>query len=117
VGNTWGEMESMREVLVFDAATGDWYRQPTTADDDNYPNGRWTFCMVAASAPDNSSHNIYMYGGEFEGEVTSEPRSDMWILTVPAFHWLRVNVDSQPRKAHSCTTVGQRYMLSYGGTR
>ncbi|KAJ4346571.1 uncharacterized protein N0V89_010502 [Didymosphaeria variabile] len=110
----WGQMESMREVLVYDTASDNWYRQPTTADDDDYPTGRWIFCMTAVSAPDNSSHSIYMYGGDTKGGI-DDAQSDMWILTVPSFHWLRVKVDSPRRKGLACTTVGQRYMLTYGG--
>ncbi|KAL1597100.1 hypothetical protein SLS60_008682 [Paraconiothyrium brasiliense] len=112
--DAWGQMETMREVLVYDTASDNWYRQSTTADDDDYPTGRWIFCMTAVSAPDNSSHSIYMYGGDTQGGF-ADAQSDMWILTVPSFHWLRVQVDSPRRKALACTTVGQRYMLTYGG--
>lgn len=109
-------MESMRKVLVYDSGTGSWYAQATTADGSDFPDGRWHFCAVAASAPDNSSHNIYVYGGESR-ELVPDALDDMWILSVPSFHWLRVDVDSVPRKSVGCTTVAERYMVTYGGTK
>jgi hypothetical protein len=108
-------MESMRKVLVYNSGTGSWYGQVTTAEGD-FPPGRWSFCAVAASAPDNSSHAIYIYGGESPSAVRSS-YSDMWILSIPSFRWIRVDVQSTPRKAHGCTAVAERYMLTYGGTK
>ncbi|KAF2735917.1 hypothetical protein EJ04DRAFT_522385 [Polyplosphaeria fusca] len=105
--------EPLRSVLVYDSATDSWYRQSTTAEGD-FPSSRWHFCAVAASASDNSSHSIYVYGGEalVRGQNAS---SEIWILSVPSFHWLLVDVDSEPRKHAGCTTVAERYMLTYGG--
>ena len=104
----------MRKVLVYDSASGSWYGQATSVDEGDFPKGRTTFCVVAASAPDGSSHNIYMYGGESKSNEPSAFK-DMWILSIPSFRWIRVNVESVPRKAHGCTAVAQRYMLTYGG--
>lgn len=107
-------MESMREVLVYDSGTDSWYGQPTTAEGD-FPSGRWYFCAVAASAPDNSSHNIFMYAGEAQDTEGKEAYSDLWILSVPSFRWIRVDVDSPARKSQGCTAVAEKYMLTYGG--
>jgi hypothetical protein len=106
----------MRKVLVYDAGSDKWYGQATTAEGDNFPSGRQFFCAVAASAPDNSSHNIYMYAGESSGAVP-DSYSDMWILSVPAFRWIRIDVESVPRKRVGCTTVADRYMVTYGGMK
>jgi hypothetical protein len=54
-----------------------------------------------------------MYGGESPNSKTSA-LSDMWILSVPSFHWTRLSVDSPARKSQGCTTVGN-YMVTYGG--
>lgn len=59
---------SMAQVEIFDVASlynqstpnGTWYSQRATGD---IPNARVDFCLVVASAPDGSSHNIYMHGG------------------------------------------------------
>ncbi|KAF2798702.1 hypothetical protein K505DRAFT_295976 [Melanomma pulvis-pyrius CBS 109.77] len=107
-------LESLRKVLVYDSGRGIWYSQLTTAEGDQFPPNRVNFCSVAASAPDNSSHNIYMYGGEAPGQ-TPDAFSDMWILSIPSFHWIPVGVNSVPRKGLSCTRVAERYMVTYSG--
>lgn len=108
-------MESMREVLVYDSGTGSWYGQATTAEE-AFPSGRYNFCAVVASAPDNSSHNIYVYAGEAPS-ANPDAYSDMWILSLPSFHWIYVDVQSQPQKALGCTTAAERYMITYGGVK
>ncbi|KAF2828970.1 hypothetical protein CC86DRAFT_464703 [Ophiobolus disseminans] len=110
-----GQMETMRKVLVYDSANDTWYSQATTVEGGgDFPDGRWWFCAVAASARDNSSHSIYMYGGESPNSGTNA-HSDMWVLSVPSFRWVRVSVDSPPRKSLGCAVVGQSYMVTYGG--
>jgi hypothetical protein len=107
-------METMRKVLVYDSATETWYSQATTVEGGgDFPFGRWWFCAVAVSAPDSSSHSIYMYGGE-SPDSGATAHSDMWILSVPSFHWTRVNVDSPARKSLGCAALGN-YMVTYGG--
>jgi hypothetical protein len=101
-------------VLVYDSGTGLWYSQATTVEGGEFPQNRFNYCVVAASAPDNSSHNIYMYGGEVEGK-TDSALSSMWILSIPSFHWIPVDVTSVPRKGLDCTTVAERYMVTYSG--
>ncbi|KAF1926874.1 uncharacterized protein M421DRAFT_6778 [Didymella exigua CBS 183.55] len=62
-----GEIAELDSVDIFDLASyasaktnGSWYTQ-FTADD--IPPALIDSCTVLASAPDNSSHSIYMYGG------------------------------------------------------
>jgi hypothetical protein len=100
---------------VYDSGTGSWYSQVTTAENDQFPSNRVHYCAVAASAPDNSSHNIYMYGGQAPGQNPNIAFSDMWILSIPSFHWIPVDVTSVPRKGLGCTVVAERYMVTYSG--
>jgi hypothetical protein len=61
---------NMNQVNIFDVASvsspnsgsssNGWYTQTITG---TVPDPRVDFCLVLASAPDNSSFNIYMYGG------------------------------------------------------
>jgi len=60
----------MNQINIFDVSTvlgtandssDGWYTQTITG---TVPESRVDFCLVLASAPDNSSHNIYMYGGK-----------------------------------------------------
>lgn len=53
-----------------------------------------------------------MYGGRnnFEKDL-----DDVWVLTLPGFHWQRVEIDSPRRYFQSCVSIGQRQILSIGG--
>jgi hypothetical protein len=62
----------MNQVNIFDvsslsspdssSSSNGWYTQTIAG---TVPDPRIDFCLVLASAPDNSSFNIYMYGGMF----------------------------------------------------
>ncbi|KAF2113623.1 hypothetical protein BDV96DRAFT_647879 [Lophiotrema nucula] len=107
-------MESMREVLVYDSKTDSWYRQETTAEGNNFPASRDDFCAVAVSASDNSSHNIYIYGGQTLG--VDDGFSDMYVLSIPSFHWIPLDVsNSVPHVSGTCAALANRYIVTYGG--
>ena len=83
------------KVDIYDISSGGRYTQATTGDlktkdgDVNgFPKPRMAGCVVAASAPDNSSHRIYMYrgGGKYSGNLFDE----VWVLSLPILHWRRV---------------------------
>ncbi|KAI5807844.1 hypothetical protein DFH27DRAFT_522553 [Peziza echinospora] len=106
----------MTSVDVFDIETKTWFTQPTTADKGNaYPPERQEGCAVIASAPDKSSHNIYLYGGWVVG---AKRFSDIYVLSLPAFHW--VNVGGTPldyaRAHHRCEVVHNKFMVSSRGS-
>lgn len=60
-----GRLLGFNTVEVFDLGSylrsptenGTWYSQPTSG---NIPSARIDFCTIIASAPDNSSHNMYV---------------------------------------------------------
>lgn len=59
---------------------------------------------------------MILYGGWDEKKVLD----DVWVLTMPAFHWIKVNTTStkplsMPRMDHSCATYQDRQMLVIGG--
>lgn len=94
----------MNLIDVYDIASSSWYKQSTSG---KYPSLRVNPCAVAASAPDGSSTNIYLYGGQNlipYGEQTQY--DDMWILTIPSFTWIEVDTKGQSvppaRVGHSC---------------
>lgn len=88
--------------------TGTWHTQLTSGD---VPDGRTEFCVVTASAKDNSSHNIYLYGGR----STDELYDDIYVLSIPSFTWTKIYEGSSPRYAHTCHLVANRQMLTVGG--
>lgn len=53
--------ESLSTLDVFDIANSEWYHQQTSGTP---PTVRVNPCAVIASAPDASSFNIYLYGGQ-----------------------------------------------------
>ena len=94
----------MNVINVFDIATSTWYKQSTAG---RYPTLRVNPCAVAASAPDGSSTNIYMYGGQNLIPYKNQTQfGDMWILTIPSFTWIEVDTKGQSvppaRVGHSC---------------
>ena len=106
----------MNVIDVYDIATSTWYKQSTSG---SYPVLRVNPCAVAASAPDGSSTNIYMYGGQnlipYENQTQY---SDMWILTVPSFTWINVDTAKQSaptaRVGHTCD-LHDGQMIVIGG--
>lgn len=47
----------MDAISVYDIAEKKWYRQAATGD---VPRWRYTGCAIAVSAPDQSSHSMYV---------------------------------------------------------
>ncbi|KAI1267168.1 hypothetical protein F5Y18DRAFT_330766 [Xylariaceae sp. FL1019] len=95
---------SMSTIDVYDIASSQWYHQETSGDD--IPQVRVNPCAVIFSAADASSFNIYMYGGQNLVPVDEQKQySDMWILTIPSFTWIRVDAtgdEPAARAGHSC---------------
>lgn len=113
----------METVNVYDIATSTWFIQSTTAQKDIFPAGRVAFCSVVASAGDNSSHNIYILGGSITPDVDRTGTNEMFILTLPAFHWVLVyplkkdNSEGDIRRLsfHRCLKVHEKHMVAYRG--
>lgn len=78
------------------------------------PPPRIDFCTVAISAPDNSSHHIYLYGGV--DPINNTGFDDVVILTIPSFTWTNVwPIGEAPRWGHNCHVAGKRQMITVGG--
>lgn len=117
-GSDIGTMAPMDKVTVFDIASidnggaGRWYEQQTSGDS---PSGRVDHCVVASSAPDNSSHQIIVYGGR---SSDTDLIDDLWSLSIPAFRWTKLAEGNSPRYGMTCHIVGagNRQMLTVGGS-
>jgi len=95
----------MNVIDIYDVAQSTWYKQATSGPS---PPIRVNPCAAVAAAPDGTSFNIYLYGGQNLIPYGSQIQySDMWILTIPSFTWVEVKMDgqSQPpaRAGHRCT--------------
>lgn len=117
--DTTGTNNYMNNVLVYDIDSDTWDTQQTATTGAN-PTQRASFCWVAASTTDNSSHHIYVYGG-YDGtyQTTSSAIAydEMWVLSIPAFRWTKLS-DGNPshrRQNHVCVQMNPTTMLSIGG--
>ncbi|KAI4115378.1 MAG: hypothetical protein LQ345_004014 [Seirophora villosa] len=100
-------------LQVYDAATNTWYDQRATG---NIPAGRVEFCTAGVESS-NETYEIFVYGGH-NGNLGPEalPYDEIFILTLPAFHWLKVDYPpSSPRNGHTCNAVGGSQIISVGG--
>ena len=121
--NTYvGDLIPMDTIDIFDISTlynpssnstSGWYRQSATGD---VPPGRLDFCLIYASAPDHSSHNIYLYGGRGVNDAVYD---DVYVLSIPSFTWIKMYNGTSPRYGHSCHRAGRssegRSMITVGG--
>ncbi|KAJ4272167.1 hypothetical protein NW762_000878 [Fusarium torreyae] len=137
IGLAGGTNETFTEDLgtldVYDIANSKWFHQKTSGDT---PSVRVNLCATIASAPDASSFQIYVFGGQnlpfvsahivlyilltylhyHKGNQTQY--DDMYILTIPSFTWIKVdqNDDNKPaaRAGHSCAMYDGQ-MVVVGG--
>ncbi|KAJ4385400.1 hypothetical protein N0V93_009828 [Gnomoniopsis smithogilvyi] len=76
----------MSQLDVYDIASSTWYHQTTTG---TAPGVRVNPCAVVASAPDASSFQIYLFGGQNLQPAGDQIQyDDMYILTIPSFTWI-----------------------------
>jgi len=102
----------MSNVWIYDIASKIWYEQPTSGG----PGALTQGCAVLASAQDMSSHNIYWFGG-FDGiHPAAQFNSDVWILSIPSFMWMKVSSGNGiGRAGHKCVKPYPDQMLVVGG--
>ncbi|GAB1320960.1 Kelch repeat-containing protein [Madurella fahalii] len=105
-------------IFLYDVANGKWYTQKTSG---RTPEDRRRFCAGATWAQDQSSYNIYLYGGG--GFVPGTGYDDIYVLTIPSFQWIRgpypagSNVTGPyPKSMMTCNVVNNAQMLVIGGT-
>jgi len=106
----------MNNIDVYDIDTSSWYKQSTAG---TTPKIRVNPCAVVAAAPDGSSYNIYMFGGQnLVPAGSQEQYQDMWILSVPSFTWIEVDQSKQSvpygRSGHTCN-IWNGQMVMVGG--
>jgi hypothetical protein len=89
---------------------GQWYQQTASG---TIPPSRVDFCAVSVASPDNSSHNIYIYGGR--NPINDIIYDDMYALSMPSFIWTQIYSGDSPRYGHTCHLVGNRQLVTVGG--
>ncbi|KAK5624900.1 hypothetical protein RRF57_000616 [Xylaria bambusicola] len=104
----------MANIDIYDIASTQWYQQPTTGAPPALAKG----CAVAATAQDQSSYNIYYYGGYDGLDATENFNDDVWILSLPSFIWTKIpGTADHARAGHQCLTPYPDQMVSIGGFR
>ncbi|KAK0715127.1 hypothetical protein B0H67DRAFT_553715 [Lasiosphaeris hirsuta] len=108
IGLAGGTADTFSETLstldVYDIARSEWYHQQTSGTP---PSVRVNPCAVIASAPDTSSFQIYLFGGQNLQPYREQVQySDMYILSIPSFTWIKVDQSNSnpppPRAGHTC---------------
>jgi len=108
----------MNVIDIYDLGSKKWTKQST---DGPTPKYRVNPCAVVASAPDGSSHNVYFFGGQNLVPYAQQLQyDDMYILTIPAFKWIKVDMKDQAvppaRAGHTCDIVGSQLIVIGGYT-
>ncbi|KAH7629335.1 hypothetical protein B0T09DRAFT_154672 [Sordaria sp. MPI-SDFR-AT-0083] len=117
-GNGTASPQPLDTIYMYDLANTKWYTQKTSG---RAPEDRRLFCGGAAVAQDQSSYNIYIYGGASFG---SNPigYDDIYVLSIPSFTWIRSlypsnsNITGEfPKAMSSCNVINNAQMLVIGG--
>ncbi|KAK5560134.1 hypothetical protein LTR46_001884 [Exophiala xenobiotica] len=111
-------MTFLKEFPVFDIGSNTWSLQSLSTGSPFPDKPLAQFCTVVASAEDGSHHEIFVYGGWDSNNDTS-PNTDVWILTVPSFTWIKadsVGREGDPRQGHVCVSPYPDQMIAIGGT-
>ncbi|KAF6820519.1 cell wall anchored protein [Colletotrichum sojae] len=116
--NGTAEGQPMDQIFMYDMLSSKWFSQKATGD---IPPQRRRFCAGVTWAPDQSSYNIYMYGGNTVPGQLGPGYDDLYILTLPTFTWIRVFVGTGNNQHHSLTcnmvpSGAGAQMLIIGGT-
>lgn len=115
--NTTVSMSFLTEFPVYDIGTDTWSLQPLNPNSPVPPHPLAQFCTVVASAANGTHHEIFVYGGWDNDK--GDPVSDVWILTVPSFTWIKADGAGQngaPRQGHVCVSPYPNQMIAIGGT-
>ncbi|TEA15596.1 Kelch repeat-containing protein [Colletotrichum sidae] len=113
------EGQPMDQIFMYDILSSRWYTQTAVGQ---VPDMRRRFCAGVTWAEDQSSYNIYMYGGANVPGVLGAGFDDVYVLSVPTFTWVKMypatnGTGSNPHHSLSCNIVpGRAQMIIIGGT-
>ncbi|KAM0334351.1 hypothetical protein ACHAQA_001376 [Verticillium albo-atrum] len=111
--------QPMEEVFLYDVLSGKWYTQKTTG---TVPEQRRRFCAGVTWADDQSSYNIYLYGGAPPPGELGAGFDDLYVLSMPSFTWIKMYPATNatgdfPHHSLSCNMApGSAQMLIIGGS-
>ncbi|KAL1797411.1 hypothetical protein ACET3X_004017 [Alternaria dauci] len=101
-------------IHIYDMASSKWYTQTASGD---IPETRRQFCADVTWPDDESSFNVYLYGGYGFGEAPAF--DDVYILSLPSFTWIKVFSSENPSEVGhggcSANVINRAQMLVIGG--
>lgn len=100
----------LSSVSMYDIGGQVWYQQSTAGDT---PRWQYSGCSVVTSVPDQSSHSIYVFGGW--GNSFGGPDGGVYVLSIPAFRWIRVSQESNQGSRHHFSLIGRNTVLVIRG--
>lgn len=107
----------MTELAVYDIANDAWHVQPTTGPDEQ-PRQTAKFCTAIVATEDGNSQEIFVYGGYSGTDNDTDVRDDVWVLSVPAFHWTRLTTPERTsphgRYGNVCFTPNPSTFITVG---
>jgi hypothetical protein len=81
-------MKSFSEINIYSTKKSKWYTQHLPSEA-LVPAPESAFCTALKSAPDGSSHQIYIIGGIESSPFVDQPESptvgSVWVLSIPSF--------------------------------
>ncbi|XPS77663.1 hypothetical protein M3J09_009690 [Ascochyta lentis] len=106
---------NMSSIHIYDVASSKWYTQTASG---SIPEARRQFCAGVTWADDQSSYNVYLYGGY--GFGNSLGFDDAYILSIPSFTWIKAfptdnSTGEYPHGGCSANVVTRDQMLIIGG--
>lgn len=104
----------MQTISIYDIRNDVWYNQETSGV---IPPQLADFCAVVAHQPGETSYQIYIQGGYNGVDLNKDLNTDVYILSVPSFHWTKVTPLNQQgaRWGHVCVTPYPDQMFVVGG--
>ncbi|KAK5697180.1 hypothetical protein LTR97_007315 [Elasticomyces elasticus] len=114
----------MNQIYLYDIAIGKYYTQTTSG---TAPDMRRRFCGGVSWPDDQSSYNIYFFGGLQPNDKQGVGFGDVWILSIPSFTWTQwypglngsARFSASPGEHHSssCNIVdlSQMIVMASGG--
>ena len=109
------QLRDMDVVWIHDIANNRWYEQNTTLGSGTQgPTGRISACAVVVPASDETSWNIFVYGGG-DLDPSGNVYGDTWVLSLPSFTWIQVDNNGDKRFEHTCHLTKGNQMLVVGG--
>ncbi|CAE7193115.1 hypothetical protein P3342_009357 [Pyrenophora teres f. teres] len=111
---------NMSIIHVYDMASSKWYTQIASG---SVPAARRQFCADVTWPDDQSSFNVYLYGGYGATASEAPGYDDVYILSIPSFTWIKVfpldGSDSKPSQVGhggcSANVINHAQMLIIGG--